>query len=126
MPACRTTWSTSSIPRERYSAGEFARRAREAIAGIQGRGRVPILVGGSGLYLRALIQGISPIPPGDPEVRGRLRERLDAEGLAPLAAELARAGPGDRGAARRRGYPASAEGAGGGAGERPAALRLDR
>lgn len=80
-------------PWERYSAGEFARRAREAIDGIQARGRVPVVVGGSGLYLRALIQGISPIPPGDPEVRRRLRERLDEEGLAALAAELARADP---------------------------------
>src|SRR4051794_32003751 len=46
-------------PHERYSAGEFARRAREAIADVQGRRRVPIVVGGSGLYLRALFDGIS-------------------------------------------------------------------
>ena len=65
-------------PHERYSAGEFARRAREAAAGIRARGNVPIVVGGSGLYLRALFEGISPIPPGDPEVRERLRERLEA------------------------------------------------
>ncbi len=90
-------------PHERYSAGDFARRAREAIEEIQQRGRLPIVVGGSGLYLRALFEGISPIPPGDPEVRSRLRERLDAEGLPALAAELrerdpetaARLGPGD-------------------------------
>jgi tRNA dimethylallyltransferase len=67
-------------PSEVYSAGEFARRAREAIADIQGRGKLPIVVGGSGLYLRALFFGISPIPPGDPEVQELLRERLAAEG----------------------------------------------
>ncbi|HEY3491676.1 MAG TPA: isopentenyl transferase family protein, partial [Solirubrobacterales bacterium] len=63
-------------PHERWSAGEFARRAREAIAGIEERGNVPVVVGGSGLYLRALFQGISPIPPGDPEVRRELRSLL--------------------------------------------------
>jgi tRNA dimethylallyltransferase len=80
-------------PQERYSAGEFARRASEAIADIQGRGRVPIVVGGSGLYLRALFDGISPVPPGDPEVREELRRRLESEGLAALTAELARVDP---------------------------------
>ena len=76
-------------PSEVYSAGEFARRAREAIADIQGRGKLPIVVGGSGLYLRALFFGISPIPPGDPEVQELLRERLAAEGLGKLRADLA-------------------------------------
>lgn len=76
-------------PAERYSAGEFARRARAAIADIESRGRVPIVAGGSGLYLRALFAGISPVPPGDPALRAQLRERLAAEGLPALAAELA-------------------------------------
>jgi tRNA dimethylallyltransferase len=80
-------------PHERWSAGEFARRAREAAAGIRERGNVPIVVGGSGLYLRALFEGISPIPPGDPEVRSGLRRRLEEEGLPALAAELARVDP---------------------------------
>ncbi|HVR97108.1 MAG TPA: tRNA (adenosine(37)-N6)-dimethylallyltransferase MiaA [Thermoanaerobaculia bacterium] len=80
-------------PHERYSAGEFARRAAEAVAGIQERGRVPIVVGGSGLYLRALFEGISPVPPGDPEVRAELRERLENDGLAALTAELAHIDP---------------------------------
>jgi tRNA dimethylallyltransferase len=80
-------------PHETYSAGEFARRAQEAIAGIQERGRVPIVVGGSGLYLRALFEGISPVPPGDLEVRRTLRARLEAEGLTPLREELARLDP---------------------------------
>ncbi len=75
-------------PHERYSAGEFARRARAAIGEIAGRGRIPIVVGGSGLYLRALIEGISPVPPGDAAVRAALRERLAAQGLPALHAEL--------------------------------------
>jgi tRNA dimethylallyltransferase len=75
-------------PTERYSAGEFARRARAAIAQIRSRGGRPIVVGGSGLYLRALLEGISPVPPGDPAVRRRLRERLEREGLDALHAEL--------------------------------------
>lgn len=80
-------------PHEPYSAGEFARRARETIAEIEGRGRLPVVVGGSGLYLRALFQGISPVPPGDPEVRARLRERLAEEGLPALVQELWRLDP---------------------------------
>jgi len=80
-------------PHETYSAGEFARRARQAIVEIQGRGRLPIVVGGSGLYLRALFAGISPVPPGDPEVRRRLRERLGSAGLGSLREELASLDP---------------------------------
>ena len=51
------------------------------------------MVGGSGLYLRALLAGISPIPAADPRVRECLRRRAADEGLAPLAAELARLDP---------------------------------
>lgn len=75
-------------PTQRYSAGEFARRARRAIGEIRSRGRRPLVVGGSGLYLRALLEGISPVPPGAPGVRSRLRERAEVEGLAALYAEL--------------------------------------
>lgn len=78
---------------ERYSAGEFARRAGAAIGEIVARGRVPVVVGGSGLYLRALFSGISPIPPGDPAVRALLRQRVEAEGLPALARELAARDP---------------------------------
>ncbi len=80
-------------PDELYSAGEFARRARAAIVEITMRGRVPIVVGGSGLYLRALLRGLSPLPPGDPEVRAALRARLEAEGLPALREELVRIDP---------------------------------
>jgi tRNA dimethylallyltransferase len=80
-------------PDEIYSAGEFARRARAAIVEIEMRGRVPIVVGGSGLYLRALLRGLSPLPPGDPEVRAALRARLETEGLPALREELVRIDP---------------------------------
>jgi tRNA dimethylallyltransferase len=80
-------------PHERYSAGDFARRARVALEEIAGRGRTAILVGGSGLYLRALWSGIAPLPPADDDVRARLRVRLEEEGLAALYAELARLDP---------------------------------
>ena len=91
-------------PSEVFSVGEFVRRARRAIEEIRSRGRRPILVGGSGLYLRSLIDGISPMPVIDPEVRARVRERCDAEGPMPLLEELrgldpktaARLEPGDR------------------------------
>ena len=80
-------------PEERFSAGEFARRARAAIAEIALRGARPIVVGGSGLYLRALLEGISPIPPGDREARRRLLRRLEEEGLPALHEELGRSDP---------------------------------
>ncbi|MEE8137844.1 MAG: tRNA (adenosine(37)-N6)-dimethylallyltransferase MiaA, partial [Thermoanaerobaculia bacterium] len=76
-------------PHQHYSAGEFARRARRVVAGIERRHRLPILVGGSGLYLRAFLDGISPIPPASPQIRRLLRRRFDLEGLAALRAELA-------------------------------------
>ena len=80
-------------PRERYSAGEFARRAREAIADIRTRHRLPVVVGGSGLYLRALLEGLSPMPRRDPETRRALRRRLDDEGLEALYGELSEVDP---------------------------------
>ncbi|MFN7962132.1 MAG: tRNA (adenosine(37)-N6)-dimethylallyltransferase MiaA [Thermoanaerobaculia bacterium] len=80
-------------PDERYSAGEFARRAREVLEDLERRGKRGILVGGSGLYYRALLEGLSPIPPGDPEVRQALRVELGERGLPALVAELARVDP---------------------------------
>ena len=80
-------------PDERFSAGEFARRARAALADIEGRRKVPIVVGGSGLYLRALLDGMSPIPPGEPAVEEELRRRLGTEGLPALLDELREADP---------------------------------
>lgn len=75
-------------PDQRYSAGEFARRARAAVAAVLARGRSPIIAGGSGLYLRALLDGLSPLPERDDGLRSALTARLEREGLAPLRREL--------------------------------------
>lgn len=76
-------------PDEAVSAGEFARLAWERIAEILGRGRLPIVVGGSTLYLRAITEGIADLPAGDPAVRERLMARLSSEGSGALFTELA-------------------------------------
>ena len=62
-------------PDEACTAGDYARHARSAIAGIRERGKLPIVAGGTGLYLRALLQGLAPAPPRDEALRERLRER---------------------------------------------------
>jgi len=80
-------------PSEPFSAGEFARRARAALREIDGRGRPALVVGGSGLYLRALVGGLAELPAPVPEVRAELERRRIAEGLAPLRAELERLDP---------------------------------
>ena len=59
-------------PWQPYSAAEFARDARAAIDGIVARGRIPILAGGTGLYFRALLEGLSPMPEADPAVRAEI------------------------------------------------------
>ncbi|HTT66412.1 MAG TPA: tRNA (adenosine(37)-N6)-dimethylallyltransferase MiaA [Gemmatimonadales bacterium] len=81
------------LPTERYSAGRFARDARGWIADIAARGRMPVVVGGTGFYLRALFEGLFAEPPLDPARRDRLRAvltPLGAEGLARWAARLDR------------------------------------
>ncbi|MFQ5350221.1 MAG: tRNA (adenosine(37)-N6)-dimethylallyltransferase MiaA [Thermoanaerobaculia bacterium] len=78
---------------EPYSAGQFAERARQLLTEIGERGRIPLVVGGSGLYLRALFEGIGPLPPSQPRVRAALQERLASEGLEELWRELSRRDP---------------------------------
>ncbi|MEW6336155.1 MAG: tRNA (adenosine(37)-N6)-dimethylallyltransferase MiaA [Acidobacteriota bacterium] len=70
-------------PRRRYSAGEFVRAADEAIVEIRARGRVPIVVGGTLFYVRALLWGLFPEPPKDPALREELQEawRSDPDGV---------------------------------------------
>lgn len=63
-------------PDERYSAGQFARDARRWIAQIRSRGRVPVLAGGTGFFLRALVEPIFAEPPLDPDRLDRLRAFL--------------------------------------------------
>jgi tRNA dimethylallyltransferase len=62
-------------PTGRITAGEYARQARAVLQEIKARGRLPIVVGGTGLYLRALLQGLFPGPHRLPELRERLRQR---------------------------------------------------
>src|SRR5215468_12490361 len=78
--------------REAASAAEYQRLAREAIAGIHSRGRVPVLAGGSGLYLRAALDNLE-FPATDPAVRDRLEAELAAVGTGALHARLASLDP---------------------------------
>lgn len=66
------------------SAADWAEMARREIADIHASGGTPILVGGTGLYLKTLLEGIAPVPPIDPEVRARVREALVEENRAKL------------------------------------------
>ncbi len=72
-----------------YSAARFRRDALDAIVDIRGRGRVPIVAGGTMLYLKALRDGLSELPPGDPELRAMLDARAARLGWPALHAELA-------------------------------------
>lgn len=80
-------------PGEAYDAGRFAREATAAIAAIRSRGKVPIVCGGTGLYLRALTEGLSPLPPRDEGTRARLTARATQEGPHALHAVLLRVDP---------------------------------
>jgi tRNA dimethylallyltransferase len=66
------------------TAGEYARQARDVLNEIKARGRVPIVVGGTGLYLRALLEGLFAGPQRSEELRERLRERAAEKGSAHL------------------------------------------
>jgi tRNA dimethylallyltransferase len=80
-------------PDEACTAGDYARHAREAIAGIRERGRIPIVAGGTGLYLRALLEGLAPAPKRDEALRERLRSRVETRGSAWLHRVLQRLDP---------------------------------
>jgi len=81
-------------PDEPFSAGDYSRLAREAILGIAQRGRLPIVAGGTGLYLRALLDGLFPAPEPNQPLRAKLRRRPAAHlhriltRLDPAAARL--------------------------------------
>jgi tRNA dimethylallyltransferase len=80
-------------PDERYHAARFAAEARATIETISARGRLPVVVGGTGLYIRALLRGLDPGIPADPEFRRELASIATREGRAALHARLERQAP---------------------------------
>jgi tRNA dimethylallyltransferase len=80
-------------PTESYSAGRFVIDATTRIIEIHERGRIPLLVGGTFLYLRALLSGLAPLPPASIAVRRELDGRAAREGWPALHAELSRLDP---------------------------------
>jgi tRNA dimethylallyltransferase len=85
-------------PSEAYSAARFVADALAAVADIRARGRIPLLVGGTMLYARALVEGLHPLPGADPAVRAGLEEQARERGWPALHARLAGIDP--RAAAR--------------------------
>jgi tRNA dimethylallyltransferase len=81
------------LPDEYYSAGMFGKQARQTVEEIVRRGKIPLVVGGSGFYIRALVDGIFELDARDAAVRQQLEARLSEEGLASLYAELQKADP---------------------------------
>ncbi len=80
-------------PLEPFDAQRFTELADQAVADILGRGRVPIVCGGTYLWVRALLHGLAPAPPADAEVRARHAALAAAEGRASLHARLAAVDP---------------------------------
>ncbi|UTI62793.1 tRNA (adenosine(37)-N6)-dimethylallyltransferase MiaA [Paraconexibacter antarcticus] len=78
---------------ESFSAGAYAARAHAEIDGLLAEGAAPIVVGGTGLYLRAALADLALRPPVDPAIRARWQSRLEADGAAALHAELAARDP---------------------------------
>jgi tRNA dimethylallyltransferase len=77
-------------PTQRYSAGRFRADCVDAVVGILDRGRIPLLVGGTMLYYRALAQGMDALPEAEPELRRQIDARAARHGWPALHAELAR------------------------------------
>ena len=75
-------------PGERYHAARFRLDAVRAIEGIRAAGRLPVVVGGTGLYVRALLRGLDPAPPADPALRAQLEETAETKGPGALHERL--------------------------------------
>jgi tRNA dimethylallyltransferase len=78
---------------ENYSVGRWCRDAAAVLEETAAQGRLPILVGGTGLYFKALLTGLAAVPPIPADIRTRVRERVVAEGAPALHAELMRVDP---------------------------------
>jgi tRNA dimethylallyltransferase len=97
LTARPTEAETSRVPhrlygivpaREAYSVGRWIDDAARAIGEAEGEGKMPILVGGTGLYFKALIEGLAPVPDVPPEIRKAWRERAEKVGAEGLYREL--------------------------------------
>ena len=90
-------------PLQSYSAAEFAKDATRLIGEIRARGKTPLLVGGTMLYLKALLEGLNDMPPSDPQVRADIQQRAAERGWPAMHDQLqtvdpvtaARLAPGD-------------------------------
>lgn len=80
-------------PAEPYSAAEFVRDATRLMVDIHARGKLPLLVGGTMLYFKALLDGLDDLPPASPELRAELDAEAKAQGWPAMHAELARVDP---------------------------------
>jgi tRNA dimethylallyltransferase len=80
-------------PDEGFQAARWAALARQAVAEVRGRGRLPIIVGGTGLYYRALVRGLFQAPPADAAIRARHEAEAAAAGVPALHARLAAVDP---------------------------------
>ena len=80
-------------PDDRYQAARFRQDAAASIEAIHRRGRLAVVVGGTGLYIRGLLRGLDPAPPADPEFRRELTAVAAREGRPSLHARLAAAAP---------------------------------
>ncbi len=75
-------------PAEVYSAADFRADALKEMAAITAAGRIPLLVGGTMLYFKALLEGLSPLPPADPAVRERIEQQAAEQGWDVLHRQL--------------------------------------
>ncbi|MCX7258400.1 MAG: tRNA (adenosine(37)-N6)-dimethylallyltransferase MiaA [Polaromonas sp.] len=80
-------------PLNAYSAAEFVQDAQRLIGEIQARGKLPLLVGGTMLYFKALFDGLDDMPPADPAIRAAIAEEAAAQGWPALHAALAQVDP---------------------------------
>ena len=77
-------------PTESYSAADFAQDCVRLVAEIRNRGKVPLIVGGTMLYAKAVREGLSPLPATDPAVREKIGAELNEKGLPALYERLSR------------------------------------
>lgn len=80
-------------PLESYSAADFCRDALEAIAEIRAQGKIPLLVGGTMMYFKSLIEGISPLPEASPEVRQQIENEANEHGWQHMHEQLKQIDP---------------------------------